>query len=68
MQPHPTRDVCPARRRSRPAAGGPHLAASLPGPPAVPRMYCINGRTSELVAAPVPAAELATLAARLPPA
>ena len=31
-------------------------------------LYCINGRTSELVAAPVPAAELATLAARLPPA
>jgi hypothetical protein len=30
------------------------------------RLYCINGRTSELVAAPVPAAELARLAARLP--
>jgi hypothetical protein len=30
------------------------------------RLYCINGRTSELVAAPVPAAELAGLAARLP--
>jgi hypothetical protein len=30
------------------------------------RLYCINGRTSELVAAPVPAAELAALAARLP--
>ena len=29
-------------------------------------LYCLNGRTSELVAAPVPAAELATLAARLP--
>jgi hypothetical protein len=29
-------------------------------------LYCVNGRTSELVAAPVPAAELATLAARLP--
>lgn len=29
-------------------------------------LYCINGRTSELVAAPVPAAELAGLAARLP--
>jgi hypothetical protein len=29
-------------------------------------LYCINGRTSELVAAPVPAAELAALAARLP--
>jgi len=29
-------------------------------------LYCINGRTSELVAAPVPAAELAVLAARLP--
>ena len=32
------------------------------------RLYCINGRTSELVAAPVPAADLAGLAARLPPA
>jgi hypothetical protein len=31
-------------------------------------LYCLNGRTSELVAAPVPAAELAALAARLPPA
>ena len=30
------------------------------------RLYCINGRTSELVVAPVPAAELAGLAARLP--
>jgi hypothetical protein len=30
-------------------------------------LYCVNGRTSELVAAPVPAAELAALAARLPP-
>jgi hypothetical protein len=29
-------------------------------------LYCLNGRTSELVAAPVPAAELAVLAARLP--
>ena len=29
-------------------------------------MYCLNGRTSELVAASVPAAELAALAARLP--
>src|SRR5215471_8129560 len=29
-------------------------------------LYCINGRTSELVAAPVPAAQLAALAARLP--
>jgi hypothetical protein len=29
-------------------------------------LYCINGRTSELVAAPVPAAELTALAARLP--
>jgi hypothetical protein len=29
-------------------------------------LYCINGRTSELVAAPVPAAELPNLAARLP--
>jgi|SRR5215469_6261836 len=29
-------------------------------------MYCINGGTSELVAAPVPAAELPNLAARLP--
>ena len=29
-------------------------------------LYCVNGRTSELVAAPVPAAELAALAARLP--
>ena len=29
-------------------------------------LYCLNGRTSELVAAPVPAAELAALAARLP--
>ena len=28
-------------------------------------LYCLNGRTSELVAAPVPAAELAALAARL---
>ena len=31
-------------------------------------LYCLNGRTSELVAAPVPAAELVALAARLPPA
>jgi anti-sigma factor RsiW len=30
-------------------------------------LYCINGTKSELVAAPVPAAELARLAARLPP-
>jgi anti-sigma factor RsiW len=30
-------------------------------------MYCVNGQTSELVAAPVPAAELPFLAARLPP-
>ena len=29
-------------------------------------LYCLNGRTSELVAAPVPIAELAALAARLP--
>jgi anti-sigma factor RsiW len=29
-------------------------------------LYCVNGPTSELVAAPVPAAELASLAARLP--
>ena len=29
-------------------------------------LYCRNGQTSELVAAPVPAAELAALAARLP--
>jgi hypothetical protein len=29
-------------------------------------MYCINGGTSELVAAPIPAAELPKLAARLP--
>jgi anti-sigma factor RsiW len=29
-------------------------------------LYCLNGRTSELVAAPIPAAELAALAARLP--
>src|SRR6266851_2289925 len=29
-------------------------------------LYCLNGRTSELVAAPLPAAELALLAARLP--
>jgi anti-sigma factor RsiW len=29
-------------------------------------LYCLNGRTSELVAAPVPAAELAALAYRLP--
>jgi anti-sigma factor RsiW len=29
-------------------------------------LYCLNGRTSVLVAAPVPAAELAVLAARLP--
>src|SRR5487761_1741157 len=29
-------------------------------------LYCLNGRTSELVAAPVPAKELAALAARLP--
>jgi anti-sigma factor RsiW len=31
-------------------------------------LYCLNGPISELVAAPVPAAELAALAARLPPA
>lgn len=31
-------------------------------------LYCINGRTSELVAAAVPAAELPALAARLPQA
>jgi hypothetical protein len=30
-------------------------------------LYCLNGRTSELVAAAVPPAELAALAARLPP-
>ena len=30
------------------------------------RLYCINGRISELVAAPAPAADLAGLAARLP--
>jgi anti-sigma factor RsiW len=29
-------------------------------------LYCLNGHTSELVAAPVPEAELAALAARLP--
>jgi anti-sigma factor RsiW len=29
-------------------------------------LYCVNGQTSELVAAPVPDAELAALAARLP--
>ena len=29
-------------------------------------LYCLNGQTSELVAAPVPAAELAALAGRLP--
>jgi Putative zinc-finger len=29
-------------------------------------LYCVNGQTSEVVAAPVPAAELAALAARLP--
>ena len=29
-------------------------------------LYCLNGRTSELVAAPLPAAKLAALAARLP--
>jgi anti-sigma factor RsiW len=29
-------------------------------------LYCVNGRSSELVAAPVPVAELAALAARLP--
>jgi hypothetical protein len=31
-------------------------------------LYCLDGKTSELVAAPVPSAELAALAARLPPA
>jgi hypothetical protein len=31
-------------------------------------LYCRNGHTSELVAAPVPADQLAALAARLPPA
>jgi hypothetical protein len=31
-------------------------------------LYCINGRASELVAAPVPAAELPGLVERLPPA
>jgi hypothetical protein len=31
-------------------------------------LYCLNGRRSELVAAPIPTAELAALAARLPPA
>ena len=30
-------------------------------------LYCLNGNLSELVAAPVPMAELAPLAARLPP-
>jgi len=29
-------------------------------------LYCVNGRTSELVAGPVPAATPAALAARLP--
>ncbi len=31
-------------------------------------LYCRNGRTSELVAAPIPETQLAALAARLPPA
>ncbi len=31
-------------------------------------LYCLNGPTPELVAAPIPMADLATLAARLPPA
>jgi len=31
-------------------------------------LYCLNGRTSELVAGPVTVARLAALAARLPPA
>jgi hypothetical protein len=31
-------------------------------------LYCRNGHTSELVAAPVPETQLAVLAARLPPA
>lgn len=30
------------------------------------RLYCLNGQTSELVAGPLPLAQLATLAARLP--
>jgi hypothetical protein len=29
-------------------------------------LYCVNGRSSELVAAPVPVAELAALVAQLP--
>jgi hypothetical protein len=29
-------------------------------------LYCVNAQTSELVTAPVPAADLADLAARLP--
>jgi hypothetical protein len=29
-------------------------------------LYCVNGQTSELVAAPVPQAQLAVLAAQLP--
>jgi hypothetical protein len=29
-------------------------------------LYCVNGQTSELAAAPAPAADLAALAARLP--
>ncbi len=49
-------------------------AASAPGPGMAWStrlgklgLYCLNGRTPELVAAPVPMADLATLAARLPP-
>jgi hypothetical protein len=53
----------------------PARAHGLPGPgmawtarSGTVSLYCLNGKTSELVAASVPSAELATLAARLPPA
>jgi hypothetical protein len=36
------------------------------GAPGKLGLYCVNGRTSELVAAQVPDAELAALTARLP--
>jgi hypothetical protein len=49
-------------------------AASVPGPGMAWStrlgrlgLYCLNGRRSELLAAPVPTAQLAALAARLPP-
>src|SRR5258706_235780 len=54
----------PARPRGARGASGTGMAWSARL--GTVQLYCVNGRQSELVAAPVPAAELARLAARLP--